>query len=56
MYSLILKISHNTRVKDAIAVARGVYRVTEGAFPSGSANTIRTSSWMDHIPQNKVES
>lgn len=55
MYSLILKISHNVRVKDVIAVVRGVYRVTEGAFPRGSANTIRTSSWMDTIPQSKVE-
>lgn len=55
MYSLILKVSHNTRVKDVIAVARGLYRVTEGAFPRGSASTIRTESWMDNIPQNKVE-
>lgn len=28
MYSLVLKIAHNTRIKDTIAIARGLYRVT----------------------------
>jgi len=28
MYSLVLKIAHNTRIKDTIAIARGIYRVT----------------------------
>lgn len=47
MYSLVLKIVHNTRIKDSIAIARGLYRVSEGAFPYTSSNIVRKSSWMD---------
>ena len=27
MYSLIIRITHNVRVKDTIAIARGMFRV-----------------------------
>lgn len=50
MYSLVLKIAHNTRIKDTIAIARGIYRVTEGAFPQSSSNKVRINCWMDQEP------
>lgn len=43
MYSLILKMTHSIKLKDAIAVGRGIYRVSEAAF----ARTPRSPSWMD---------
>ena len=47
MYSLVLKITHSVRAKDAIAVARGLYRVVDGAV---SSQRVRRSSWMDDPP------
>lgn len=32
MYSLIIKITHSTRAKDTIAIARGIYRVAVGGM------------------------
>lgn len=52
MYSLILKITHNTKVKDTIAIARGAYKIIEGTMPGPTNNNIRTSSWMDNIIDN----
>ena len=47
MYSLILKISHNVRVKDAIATVRGIYRVIDGAYSKNSAYHVRKSDWIN---------
>lgn len=47
MITLILKITHNSAAKDAIAVARGLYRVLEGAAAKGAGTNVRRSSWMD---------
>lgn len=55
MYSLILKITHNTAIKDTIAIARGIYRVTESVLPGSSSNQVRVSSWMDDIKDIEVD-
>ena len=46
MYSLITKIAHSTAIKDAIGVARGVFRVV-----SHTTNEQYRSHWEDSIPQ-----
>ena len=46
MYSLITKIAHSTAIKDAIGVARGVFRVV-----SHITNEQYRSHWEDSIPQ-----
>jgi hypothetical protein len=47
MYSLILKIAHNSAVKDSIAVIRGLYRVAETLLPGPANKNKRVNSWMD---------
>lgn len=50
MNSLLLKLASSMPIKDTVAVLRGMYRVSEGFFNQGSANSIRKVSWTDHIP------
>ena len=50
MLAIILKLTHSTAFKDTAAVARGIYRVSEGYFFRSPSNAVRNSSWMDPIP------
>lgn len=47
MYSLITKIAHSTAIKDALGVARGVFRVV-----SHTTNEQYRSHWEDSIQQH----
>jgi hypothetical protein len=49
MYSLIIKITHNVRVKDSIAVGRGLFRVATAIVNPEQTNS---SSWMN-LPKTK---
>lgn len=45
MITLILKLTHNVRFKDTVAIGRGLYRVSEGFTPV--ARKPKVSSWID---------
>ncbi len=47
MNSILTKLGNITHFKDTVAIMRGIYRVTEGINPHGSASIQRRSSWMD---------
>ena len=53
MYSLIIKITHNVKAKDTIAIARGIYRVVAGGMETNSQP--KQKSWIDHKPSSSEE-
>jgi hypothetical protein len=51
-----MKITHSLASKDAIAVARGMYKVVEGginAYREDNVNVKMTKSWHDNVSQTK---
>jgi hypothetical protein len=56
MHSFIMKITHSLASKDAIAVARGMYKVVEGgisAYREDNVNVKMANSWHDNVSQTK---
>jgi hypothetical protein len=56
MHSFIMKITHSLASKDAIAVARGMYKVVEGginAYREDNVNVKMAKSWHDNVSQTK---
>ena len=52
MHSFIMKITHSLAAKDAIAVARGFYKVVEGGINTSRVDNVDAKmkhSWHDKI-------
>lgn len=56
MNTLVSILCSPNRVKDTIAIARGVFRVSESIVFKNPTHNIRTSSWMEYDTQPEQKS